>query len=132
MLNWLTRLFRRHPDSVPKRRRSTSSPVHVTLDDRAITVNDGTGSPATLLWADLANVAVVTTDLGPFETDLYWVLTDRTGRQLPAIPMDAEGEAALLHAMQARLSGFDNMAVVEAMGSVSPATFQIWPAAELT
>jgi len=34
--------------------------------------------------------------------------------------------------MQGRLPGFDNMAVVEAMGSVSAAAFQIWPAAELT
>jgi hypothetical protein len=34
--------------------------------------------------------------------------------------------------MQARLTGFDNMAVVEAMSSTSNAVFQIWPAADLT
>lgn len=133
MLNWLSRLFRRHHDVPPPRRRAASvSRVHVTSDDKTITINDGAGGVTKLPWSDLANVAVVTTQLGPFEDDLFWILTDRTGRQLPLIPMGSKGEDALLLAMQGRLSGFDNMAVVEAMGSVSAGLFQIWPAAPLS
>lgn len=131
MLNWLSRLIRRRPDAASERRPAPTSPVRVTHDDRVITVDDGVGGSSTLPWTELANVTVITTDLGPFEVDLFWLLTDRTGRPLPAIPMDAEGAAQLLQTMQGRLQGFDNMAVVEAMGSVRAAAFQIWPAAEL-
>jgi hypothetical protein len=131
MLNWLTKLFRRPPDVPPPRRRALASKVRVTCDDKTITIGDEEGCVTKLAWTELANVAVVTTELGPFEDDLYWVLTDRAGRQLPPIPMGARGEDALLAAMQGRLAGFDNMAVVEAMGSVSAGMFQIWPAAPL-
>jgi hypothetical protein len=54
------------------------------------------------------------------------VLTHRDGRRGPVVPMDAEGEHALLKTMQRRLAGFDNMAVVEAMGSTRNASFVIW------
>lgn len=129
MLNWLSQLFRRHREVPPQRR--LSSPVRVLSDDKTITVNDGAGSIATLAWADLGNVTVLTTDMGPFQVDLFWVLSDRDGRHSITIPMDAGGEHTLLQAMQARLSGFDNMAVVEAMSSTGPGVFQIWPAAEM-
>jgi hypothetical protein len=131
MLNWLTKLFRRHPDVPPPRRRAFTSKVRVTCDDKAITINDGEEGVTRIAWTELAHVAVLTTGLGPFDDDLFWVLTDRAGHQLPPIPMGARGEDALLLAMQGRLSGFDNMAVVEAMGSVSAGVFQIWPAAPL-
>lgn len=133
MLNWLSRLFGRHHDVPPPRRRAArESRLRITCDDKTITIDGGAGSVTALQWHDLANVAVVTTELGPFEDDLYWILTDRSGRQLPPIPMGSKGGDALLLAMQGRLSGFDNMAVVEAMGSVSAGVFQIWPAAPLS
>lgn len=130
MLNWLSKLFGRRHEALPQRR--AASLVRVVHDDKIITVDDGTGRAATLAWADLGNVAVLTTDAGPFETDLFWVLTHRDGRHSITIPMDASGEHALLVAMQARLAGFDNMAVVEAMSSTSSGVFQVWPAAEIT
>ena len=130
MLNWLSKLFGRRHEALPQRR--VTSPVHVVLDDKTITVDDGAaGARATLAWADLGNVSVLTTDAGPFETDLFWILAHRDGRHALTIPMDANGEHALLVAMQARLPGFDNMAVVEAMSSTSNGEFQVWPAAEI-
>jgi len=129
MLSWLSRLFVRHPLVSPNRRAMTSS-VRVTHDDKSISIDDGTGSVATLPWADLASVVVLTSDCGPFETDLVWMLADRDGRRTLTVPMGAEGEHALLKTMQARLAGFDNMAVVEAMSSTDHGQFQIWPPAE--
>lgn len=129
MLNWLSKLFRRRQEAPPQRR--AASPVRVTHDERLISVNDGEGSVQTMPWSELANVTVLTSDSGPFEVDLFWILTDRSGRQSLTVPMGATGEHALLLAMQARLAGFDNMAVVEAMSSSGNATFQIWPAAEI-
>lgn len=102
------------------------------LDEKTISVDDGAGGIASLPWSSLGNVAVITTDSGPFATDLFWILTDKEGRQSITVPMDAGGEDALLKAMQARLTGFDNMAVVEAMSSVESGLFQIWPATEIT
>lgn len=129
MLNWLSKLFRRRQEAPPQRR--ASSPVCVTHDERIISVNNGAGRVTSLLWSELSNVTVLTSDAGPFEIDLFWVLADRSGRQSLTIPMGAAGEHALLLAMQARLAGFDNMAVVEAMSSTGKATFQIWPAQEM-
>ena len=128
MLSWLSKLFGR-PHEVQSRRRS-SSVVHVVLDDKLITLDDGAGDVTSMLWSSLGNVTVVTTNLGPFEVDLFWVLTDKDGWQTLMIPMDAQGERELLEAMQARLPGFDNMAVVEAMSSATNGVFQVWPAVE--
>lgn len=42
-----------------------------------------------------------------------------------AVPQGAEGFPALLERLQ-RLPGFDNRAVIEAMGSASPERFPCW------
>lgn len=126
MLDWLTKLFRRHQEALPQRRIASS--VTVTHDDKVIAVDTGTGGVAALAWSELANVAILTTDAGPFQIDLFWILSDRDGRRSLTIPMDANGEHLLLKTMQARLAGFDNMAVVEAMSSTGADVFQIWPA----
>lgn len=106
--------------------------MRVTHDEKTITMDDGAGTTAVLAWADLVNVTALTTDGGPFQTDLFWMLTDHDGRNSLLIPMGAQGEHELLLAMQTRLPGFDNMAVVEAMSSTTNGVFQIWPAASLT
>jgi len=129
MLSWLSRLFGQHPQA-PASRRATVSAVRVRHDDKTISVDDGKGSTATLAWTDLGAVTILTSDRGPLEVDLVWILADREGRRMVAVPMGAEGEHALLKAMQTRLSGFDNMAVVEAMSSTDNGVFQIWPAGE--
>lgn len=129
MLNWLLRLLRHPRDAAPK--RAVSTPVRVTHDDKLITVNDGAGTVVSIAWSDIGNISVLTTDAGPFEADLFWIMTDRDGRQSLIVPMGADGEPALLKSMQTRLAEFDNMAVVEAMSSTSNAVFQIWPAAGL-
>lgn len=127
MLNWLLRLIWPPHDAALE--EPISSPVQVSHDDKMIKVHDSTGAPVAIAWADIGNIAVLTTDAGPLDVDLFWIVTDRDGRQSLVVPMGADGEHELLQAMQARLTGFDNMAVVEAMSSTTNGIFQIWPAA---
>jgi len=129
MLNWLSKLFRRRHETFAQHR--TMSAVKVMNDDKAITVDDGEGGVASIEWADIASVTVLTNDKGPFEADLFWVLSARDGRAPVSVPMGSDGEHQLLVTMQARLAGFDNMAVVEAMSSTDNGVFQIWPPADL-
>jgi hypothetical protein len=129
MVSWLSKLFPRRHEAAPQRR--SMSLARVVHDDKIITVTDGAGGTSSLAWSDIGRVTVLTTDAGPFQTDLFWVLADREGRHSITVPMDAGGEHTLLQAMQARLSGFDNMAVIEAMSSTDNDVFQIWPAAEI-
>lgn len=129
MLNWLSKLFRRRHEAQPQRR--SASPVRVVLDEKMISVDDGAGSVASIAWSNLASVTVITTGAGPLEIDLFWILADKDGRTSIKVPMDANGEHALLKAMQSRLPAFDNMAVVEAMSSTDDAVFQVWPADEI-
>jgi hypothetical protein len=66
----------------------------------------------------------VTTDHGPFVDDVFWLLIGEDGKGC-AVPSEAEGMKALLERLQ-RLPGFDNEAVIAAMGSTSNARFRVW------
>jgi hypothetical protein len=124
MLDWLLRFlgWKRPLES----QGPTESAVHVFHDETTIRVRQPDGREETLVWADLARVAIMTTCAGPFATDLFWILTPREGGRNLVIPLGATGEHELLKAMQRRLRGFDNMAVIEAMGSTDDASFPVW------
>jgi hypothetical protein len=123
MLRWLREQFKRH-EKEPTRRTPVSK-VKVICDDKAIVVHKADGTEERMAWSDLACVSIMTTDAGPFESDLFWVLTNRAGRRT-TVPIDAAGEHEFLKAMQGRLHGFDNMAVIEAMSSTEQASFVVW------
>jgi hypothetical protein len=125
MLSWLRKYFGRQMDTPPKGPARTSS-VRVDHDDKRIIVFRPGAREEAIAWGDLGSVIVQTTDKGPFEIDLHWVLSDRHGHRGPVVPMGAQGEQELLKTMQSRLHGFDNMAVVEAMGSTEAASFVVW------
>jgi hypothetical protein len=74
-------------------------------------------------WSDLQRVEVVTTDAGPWSEDVFWLLHGSTGGC--AVPQGASGHKRLLERLQA-LPGFDNEAVIRAMGSTSNARFEVW------
>lgn len=126
MLNWLWK--RRMTDLAPRPDRELDEHVRVSHDRESITLSRDDGSAEILLWSELVSVTVLTTDEGPFAQDLFWVLRSRDGRKSLVVPMNARGEHDLLHAMQERLEGFDNMTVVEAMGSTEKASFTVWEA----
>jgi hypothetical protein len=124
MLSWLWKRWQRH--EMPPPRRVSNSRVQVSHDEKTIIVRQPDGKMEMIQWSDIGSVSVLTTDAGPYSEDLYWIFEHRDGRRGPVVPMDAAGEHELLKAMQRRLTGFDNMAVVEAMGSTGNATFVVW------
>jgi hypothetical protein len=133
MFDWLRRLLNLPVIQNPVARLRTGgsaagsrSKVRVMSDPDKIVVTRADGREEVLRWADLAVVGIVTNDGGPFITDLFWLLQSADRRQALAVPLGAAGENDFLHAMQARLKGFDNMAVVEAMSSTENAGFTVW------
>ncbi|MFL6022203.1 MAG: hypothetical protein ACJ72O_02600 [Marmoricola sp.] len=74
-------------------------------------------------WDDLEQVAIRTTDDGPFAEDLFWVLLGRWGSGF-VVPAGLVPDGFLARLQQ--LPGFDNEAVTDAMQSIDDAVFVAW------
>lgn len=98
-------------------------PVTVTTDAEWIRCRHSAEREQAVRWSDLTAVLIETTDQGPFQNDVFWVLIGRAGRCV--VPQEAEGSQALLAQLQT-LPGFDSAVVVEAMGSAENKTFVCW------
>src|SRR5688572_6390310 len=96
----------------------------VIFDDEAVSRTMRDGRIERVRWDRLCEVGIITTDEGPFVDDVYWMLIGDDGTGC-AIPSSATGCDALLRRLQA-LPGFDNLAVVQAMGSTDNASFVCW------
>lgn len=105
-----------------------ASQVRVDFDDSRITARYGNGERRSIAWDDLVQVGITTTDEGPMVDDLFWGLHSRERVEV-VYPSEAVGAQALLAAMQARLKGFDNEALVRAMGSTANDRFVLWQSA---
>ena len=127
MLSWLWKLLGRKPRS-PEFLIVPESGVQVSHDERSIRMTRPDAAGLEVAWSDLARVTILTTGAGPFMTDLFWVLSAREGSHDIVLPLGAKGEHELLKAMQRRLAGFDNLAVIEAIGSTDNASFVVWEA----
>ncbi len=79
-----------------------------------------------ILWSQIETVSVRTLIGGAWAADVFWVI--RGKRQKLVLPFGAYGESDLVRAMQERLAGFDNMAVVEGLSSAGEGEIQVWPA----
>ena len=128
ILSWLRNIF----EGSRSERLSAAAPgqsgrvydVSVSFDETTIRF-DATGRPRQeIKWASIERVSIKSI-CG--ETDLIWVISTREAKAALSLPMGAEGEAELVRTMQARLQGFDNMAVIEAMSNAGDAEFQVWP-----
>ena len=95
----------------------------VVVEEDVITFTGEAGAERRLPLQDLESVEIRTNALGPYATDLYWVLT-AAGASL-VIPGDARGNEQLLSTLQ-KLPGFDNESAIRAMGSTDDATFPCW------
>lgn len=124
MLNWLRR---RHDTTPPTRQPRAGRPIwRVTFDDSHVNLITPDGTSSQIAWAQLGCVGIMTTPDGPAEPDLFWLLQPLDRRMSLVFPMGADGEHELLHEMQIRLPGFDNMTVIEAMSSTDSAGFVVW------
>jgi hypothetical protein len=95
----------------------------VTIKDDEIACTRPDGSIEFIKWSNLQAVLIETTDQGPFVSDLFWVLIGDVSACI--IPQDAEGSEELLKRLQ-MLPGFNNQAVIEAMGSTQNRRFTCW------
>jgi hypothetical protein len=97
----------------------------VEFDDTAVRRRMANGTVESITWDELAAIEIVTTDEGPMADDVFWLLMNRDRSRACAISNDAEGFKPLLARLQA-LPGFDNAAVIQAMGSTVNARFIVW------
>lgn len=95
----------------------------VAFDDERVTRTLPDGRTESVRWDDLTAVVVETTDQGPFVDDVVWILAGTDSGCL--VPSETPGMGALLERL-ARLPGFDNEAVIAAMGSTENAVFPCW------
>jgi hypothetical protein len=100
-------------------------PDRVSVTPEVVTRFRPDGVQETIRWDDLAEVGIITTDEGPWAEDVFWLLIGSDGKSGCAVPQGAEGSKVLLEALQ-KLPGFDNEAVIKAMGSTSNAKFTCW------
>jgi len=102
-----------------------SVPVgHLVIDEIGIT-RTAKGLREHVAWGDIARVRIMTTDQGPYLEDVFFVFDSRTGGGC-VVPQDLAVRDGLLEALQSRLVGLNNGAVIEAMLSVENRIFTIW------
>ena len=112
----ILRFFRR---SKPRTRES------VTFTDDTVRRVRADGVEEIIRWADLYEVGMLTTDEGPFQEDVFFLLVASDGKSGCAVPQSSDGCDRLLERLQ-QLPGFDNEALIKAMGSSSNAKFVCW------
>lgn len=79
------------------------------------------GAIEEIRWENLTEVTVRTTSEGPYADDVYWLLQGTLG----GVAVPSNRAPNLLKRLQ-RLPDFDNLAVVNAMGSTEDAWFPCW------
>jgi hypothetical protein len=95
----------------------------IEVDDTQIVCHRPGGIIDRIPWSELQAVLIETNSLGPFATDVFWVLVGRdTGH---VIPSGIPGEDAMLERLQ-QLPGFDNETLIEAMSCTEEQTFLCW------
>ena len=86
----------------------------VKVTDELITLtNKKTQESKEVAWQKLTDIFIVAVDEFPVGKCSYVL---HQGEDLVEVPIDAEGNEQLLESMQSKLPGFDNEAVIEAMG----------------
>lgn len=95
----------------------------VTCDDQGISFRWAKGSTASSTWDDIQRVLIRTTDLGPFDDDVFFVI--ETSDNSFVIPQTAAGASQLQERLQ-ELPGFDNEAVIDSMGCTDNKQFLCW------
>jgi hypothetical protein len=104
-------------------KRKNSLNESVLFDTIGVTRTMPDGRTESILWDELQEVNIVTTDEGPAVDDVFWVLSGN-GKGC-AVPSESVGMKELLNRLQS-LPGFNNAAVIQAMGSTQNAKFVCW------
>lgn len=116
-MSFLSHIFGGKNESTAKRNET----VH--FDDTKVTRTMRDGKHEIIQWSELREVAIITTNEGPFVDDVFWVLSGTDTGCL--VPSEADGAKELLAHLQ-KLPGFNNEAVIQAMGSTENGKFICW------
>jgi len=95
----------------------------VKVSDTSIEVVEPEKGSCSILISELEDVLIATNDTGPMGIDLWWIL--RGNGKVVIAPGGATGEKELLNRLQ-KLSGFNNEAVIRAMGCTDNKDFLLW------
>lgn len=98
--------------------------IVVTADEIGLHIDFPDGARQTMAWQDIRTCAIETNDSGPWGADVWWVFEDGTRRV--AFPQGATGEAEMLRLLPVRFPGYDEMALISAMGCTDNARFVLW------
>jgi hypothetical protein len=107
------------------RRPKLKTPDRVTFTSDAVTRVRPDGVEETIRWDDLHEVGILTTDEGPWQEDVFFLLIGPDGKSGCGVPQSSDGSKQLLERWQ-QLPGFDNETVIKAMGSTSNGKFVCW------
>jgi hypothetical protein len=99
---------------------------HLAIDDVGIT-RTAPHLREQVAWVDIARVRIMTTDQGPLREDVFFLIDAKNGRGC-AVAHDLAVRSGLLEALQTRLEGLNNAAVIDAMASAGNGMFTIWEA----
>lgn len=116
-----------------RRRRRPPQPetrFRVAFDASEIWVTCPDTGRKALKWADLTQVGIRTSAVGPWSPDVFWGLHDASGVARLVFPNGAEGVGALLEEFGRRLPGLRHEELLRALRSTEDAGFLIWERAE--
>ncbi len=105
-----------------KNKRATP-PASLSVDGDGVRYRPYRGEEVSIRWGELEEVAIETTDKGPYAEDFFAVL--KAPAQTVRIPQEVVGFELLLQYLE-ELPGFNSEAVIEATGSTDNATFPCW------
>lgn len=96
----------------------------VWRNDEGVSVDWPKGERQVIAWDAVQTIAIETNDSGPWGADVWTVLESVEERVL--WPQGATGEEGMLAELQRRYPGFDDDAVIAAMGCSRNARFVCW------
>jgi len=102
---------------------SALRPARVECDDQTVCCHHPDGVVQRITWPELSEVVIVTTDQGPFQDDVFWILHGAAG--VCVVPSEAEGADELVRRLLT-LPGMDQEQVIAAMGSAANQRFVCW------
>ena len=97
----------------------------VMLRDAAFEVTTPKGEVERLPVGDLSAVSVRTSDKGPWDADVWWLLFGRDHKVACSFPQGATGEQLAVDYLM-KLPAFDYDAMIDAMSSTGNAVFPLW------
>jgi len=100
----------------------------LTTDAERVRLRGDDGSDATIAWAGVRRIAVVTTDEGPQSSDVF-VRLEAPDATL-VVPTDARNNEAFVDQLL-EIEGFDVASFTKAMTSAELAEFPCWAGAQV-